>query len=273
MTAFLAPLRRPAGAPPLIMGIVNITPDSFSDGGRHSTIDGAIAHGRKLAEDGAAIIDIGGESTRPGHRPVEAGVEKARVLPVIEALNELSVPISIDTMKADVADAALRAGARLVNDVWGLQYDPAMADVVAGHEAGLVLMHNRHEVDADLDILEDVLAFLRHSLDIARAAGIKPSRIAIDPGLGFGKTHEQNLQLIANIPRLQALGFPVLIGLSRKSFIGRIIDRPVDQRSHATLSANLLAARLGADILRVHEVAETRDGLAVETAIGAWRPR
>lgn len=251
------------------MGIVNVTPDSFSDGGRYSTIDNAIAHARQLAADGAAILDIGGESTRPGYRSIEAAVEKARILPVIAALGELQAAISVDTMKSDVAKAALQAGAHIINDVWGLQRDLAMADIVAEHEAGLVIMHNREEADADIDIFEEVRVFLSRSLDIALRAGIKPAKIALDPGLGFGKTFEQNLQLIAGMPRLLGLGFPLLIALSRKSFIGRIIDRPVEQRSHATLAANLMAARLGADILRVHEVAETRDGLAVEAAIGA----
>lgn len=267
----LPSLRRQSGAPPLLMGIVNVTPDSFSDGGRYSTIDNAVAKARQLAGEGAHIIDIGGESTRPGHRPVEPSVEKARILPVIEALSDLSTPISVDTMKADVAQAALRAGATIINDVWGLRRDPDMAHVAAAHEAAIIIMHNREEIDEDVDIFADVRDFLLRSIDIAINAGIKPARIALDPGLGFGKTFEQNLQLIAGIPRLQALGFPLLIGLSRKSFIGRIIDRPVEQRGPGTLAANLLAARLGADILRVHEVAETRDGLAVETAIGAMR--
>ena len=266
-------LRRHAGAPPLLMGIVNVTPDSFSDGGRFSTIDTAIAQGRTLAADGASIIDIGGESTRPGHRPVEANVEKARILPVIEALASLTVPLSVDTMKASVAAAALTAGARIVNDVWGLRHDDAMAPVIAEHGAGLVIMHNRDEMDEDIDIIEDVRAFLARSIERALSAGIRPEKIALDPGLGFGKTHNQNLLLIAEISRLQSLGFPLLIGLSRKSFIGRIVDRPVGERAAATLAANLLAARLGADILRVHDVAQTRDGLAIETAIGAFRQR
>lgn len=266
-------LRRPSGAPPLLMGIVNVTPDSFSDGGRFSTIDTAISQGRKLAADGASIIDIGGESTRPGHRPVDANVEKARILPVIEALADLTVPLSVDTMKASVAEAALQAGARIVNDVWGLRHDEAMAPVIAEHGAGLVIMHNREELAEDIDIIEDVRAFLARSIELALSAGIRPEKIALDPGLGFGKTHNQNLLLIAEMSRLQSLGFPLLIGLSRKSFIGRIVDRPVGERGAATLAANLLAARLGADILRVHDVAETRDGLAVETAIGAFRQR
>lgn len=264
-------LRRPAGAPPLLMGIVNVTPDSFSDGGRFSTIDTAITHGNRLVDDGASIIDIGGESTRPGHRPIEANVEKARVLPVIKALNGLPVPISIDTMKAEVASAALQAGARIVNDVWGLQRDRNMADIIAEHKAGIIITHNRDETDGAIDILAEVKAFLSRSIEIALSAGIAPARIALDPGLGFGKTHEQNLHLISAIGRLQALGFPLLIGLSRKSFIGRIIDRPVTERGYGTLAANLLAARRGADILRVHDVAHTRDGLAVEAAIGDFR--
>ena len=260
-------LRRPLGAPPLLMGIVNVTPDSFSDGGRFSTIDTAIDHARRLVNEGAAIIDIGGESTRPGHRPIEVNVERARVLPVIEALSDLAIPISIDTMKATVAEAALAAGASIVNDVWGLQRDPAMAQVIADHKAGIVLMHNREEADPDIDIFADVRDYLMRSLEIAHKAGIAPNRIAIDPGLGFGKTHEQNLILIAQLGRLLALGYPILIGLSNKSFIGRILDRPVDQRTYGTLAANLLAARRGADILRVHHVAQTRDGLAIEAAI------
>lgn len=264
----MGPLVVEPGGGPLVMGIVNVTPDSFSDGGRFASHEAAVAQARALVAEGADILDIGGESSRPGYTPVDSAEELRRVLPVIEAAAGLGVPVSIDTMKAEVARAAVAKGASIVNDIWGLQRDPDMARVVAQSNASLVVMHNRDKADAAIDIFDEVLRFLERSLAIAEAHGIARERIAVDPGLGFGKTFEQNLALITGSRALHALGCPVLIGLSRKSFIGRMIDhRPVTERLHGSLSANLVAARFGADILRVHDVRPLKEALTVEATI------
>ena len=216
------------GSPIPIMGIVNVTPDSFSDGGVYATRDAAIEHGVSLAAQGAAILDIGGESTRPGHVAVAADQELSRVIPVIAGLHgRVAAPISVDTMKARVAAAAIEAGASIVNDVWGLQYDREMARVVADTGAGVVLMHNRTSIDPELDIVADILAFLARSIEIALAAGVERRRILIDPGFGFGKTKAQNLEAIRRLRELTVLGCPILLGVSLQvDFRGR--DRPED---------------------------------------------
>jgi dihydropteroate synthase len=253
---------------PLIMGILNVTPDSFSDGGLFAAREAAIAQGERMAQEGADIIDIGGESTRPGHQPVEEEEEKRRVLPILETLvKRIPQPISIDTMKMAVARAALDAGATIVNDVWGLQRDPGMAEV-AGRARAVVVMHNRERSDGTIDIMAEVKAFLTRSIALAEGAGLSRERILIDPGIGFGKKQGQNLTLIKRIGELSELGAPILVGLSRKSLIGHVTGElaPIE-RLPGTISANLFAARAGASVLRVHDVKAHLQALAVARAI------
>jgi dihydropteroate synthase len=264
-----------SGTPAILMGVVNVTPDSFSDGGEFASPEAAIAQARRLAADGAAIIDIGGESTRPGAERVSAQDEAMRILPVIAALTGSDLLISVDTVKALVADQALAAGAHLVNDVQGLQGDASMAGVVAGHGAGVVIMHNPGLTGSSKGIEGDpvaaCLAFFEDSLALADKAGIAADRIVLDPGIGFGKTPEQNLALIARLPELLTLGQPVLIGASRKSFIGALLDRPVGERLAGTLALHVAAALSGAAILRVHDVGEHHDAVRLAAAIAAAR--
>ncbi|KQP37721.1 dihydropteroate synthase [Methylobacterium sp. Leaf106] len=254
----------------LVMGILNITPDSFSDGGRFEGVEAARSQADALVAEGAALVDIGGESTRPGHTPVSAEEEQARILPVIRDLApRLAVPISVDTYKASTADAALAAGARIVNDVWGLQREPDIARVAAAHGAPVMVMHNRETIDPAIDIVADMLRFFERSLDIARRAGIPDADIVLDPGIGFGKSWAQHLEALRRLPELKALGFPVLVGVSRKSMLGRLHDaetKPVD-RLIGSLSSHVLAATLGADIVRVHDVAPHVDALRVVDAV------
>ena len=257
-------------AAPLLMGIVNITPDSFSDGGKLRDAEQAIAHGAGLAADGADIIDIGGESTRPGHAPLDAATELARVLPVIAGLRErFGAPLSIDTWKAEVADAALKAGASIVNDVWGAQRDPAIAGVAARHGAPIILMHNRETTDPALDILSDVMGFLARSIVIALAAGVPRAQIVVDPGIGlFGKTPEQSLLLIRELARLKDLGCPILLGASRKSVIGVITRQSVPaDRVAGSIAAHLYGATQGANIIRAHDIAEHAQAFKVWAAL------
>lgn len=258
-----------AGALRPVMGILNITPDSFSDGGRHDAAP--FLRGEALVAEGAAVLDIGGESTRPGFTPVSAEVEWGRIGAAIEALAaRLPVPLSVDTTKAEVARRALAAGAAVVNDVWGFQGDPRMAGTVAEAGAGAVLMHNRHAVDPALDIAEDLLAFFDRSLAIAAAAGVARHRIVLDPGIGFGKTQGQQIDAIRAIGRLRgAFGLPVLVGLSRKRFLGAITGAPVERRGVETIAANLAAAAAGATIFRVHDVADHVAALKVFGAVQA----
>lgn len=254
----------------LVMGILNVTPDSFSDGGRFEGVVAARSQADALVGEGAALVDIGGESTRPGHIPVSAEEEQARILPVIRDLApRLPVPISVDTYKASTAEVALAAGARIVNDVWGLQRDPDIARVAAAHGAPVMVMHNRETVDPAIDIVADMLRFFERSLDIARRAGIPDADIVLDPGIGFGKSWAQHLEALRRLPELKALGFPILVGVSRKSMLGRLHDaetRPVD-RLFGSLSSHVLAATLGADIVRVHDVAPHVDALRVVDAV------
>ena len=254
----------------LVMGVLNATPDSFSDGGLFADPGRAIGHGLSLAEAGADIVDVGGESTRPGHAAVPAEEEQARVIPVIAALaTRLDVPISIDTYKAATAERALRAGARIVNDVWGLQRDPDIARVAAAHGAPVIVMHNRESADGTLDILEEMLRYFERSLAIARRAGIPDGDIVLDPGIGFGKTPDQHLAAIRRLPELRALGFPILVGVSRKSILGRIAARDTApaERLQASVAAHVVAATLGADIVRVHDVAPHVEALRVVDAV------
>ena len=220
-----------------------------------------------MVDEGASIIDIGGESTRPGHLPVSGDEELRRVVPVLEALADLDGPISIDTAKAAVAREAARLGACVINDIWGLQRDPGMADAVAETGSAVVVMHNRDEADPAIDILDDVERFFERSLSLAAAAGVPFCRILLDPGVGFGKTPEQNHSCIWNLDRFLGFGAPILVGLSRKSFLGRILGVEVDRRLPGTLAANAIALMRGASVLRVHDVAENRDALAVFMAL------
>jgi dihydropteroate synthase len=252
---------------PQLMGILNVTPDSFSDGGRHSDLAAAVARAKTMVADGAAIVDVGGESTRPGHVPVPEDEELRRVVPALEALAELDAPISIDTSKAAVARKAAQLGACVINDVWGLQRDPGMADAVAETGSAVVIMHNREQPDPAIDILDDVERFFERSLNLAAGAGVPFSRILLDPGVGFGKTRQQNHACIWNLDRFRRLGAPILVGLSRKSFIGGIIDAEVDRRLPGTLAADTIALMRGASVLRVHDVVENRAALAVFLAL------
>ena len=255
------------------MGVLNVTPDSFSDGGRFLAPEAAVAQARALAAAGADIIDIGAESTRPygGAKPVGAEEELARLRPVVPALIELGLPLSIDTMKAEVAAWALDAGAAMANDVWGLQRDPGMAAVVAARDAPVVIMHNRDAADPALDILADLLAFFTRSLAIADAAGIGRARIVLDPGIGFGKTPEQSMRAIAGLDRLAAFGCPLLVGASRKRFISAVVASGPSERLGGSIAAHLLAVQNGAAIIRTHDVAETSQALRLAAAIQALR--
>jgi dihydropteroate synthase len=264
--AFLSALK----TSPQLMGILNVTPDSFSDGGRHSELAAAVARAKAMVADGAGIVDVGGESTRPGHVPVPEDEELRRVVPALEALAAaLDAPISIDTSKAKVAREAARLGACVINDVWGLQRDPGMADAVAETGSAVVIMHNRDAADPTIDILDDVERFFERSLNLAAGAGVPFSRILLDPGVGFGKSRQQNHACIWNLDRFRRLGAPILVGLSRKSFIGGIIDAEVDRRLPGTLAADTIALMRGASVLRVHDVIENRAALAVFLALKA----
>ncbi len=258
---------------PIVMGILNLTPDSFADGGRFLEPAKAVAHAERMIAEGADIIDVGAESTRPypGMRPVSAEEELARLTPVLPRVIALGLPVSTDTIKADVAARALAAGASIVNDVWGLQRDPDMAGVVAAHGVPIVVTHNRETVDPTLDILADIEAFFSRSLDIAARAGIARDRIVLDPGIVFGKTPEQSLAAIAGLVRLRAFGLPLLIGLSRKRFINAVVPSKPQDRLAGSLAGAVLAVLEGAAIVRVHDVAETVQALRVAAAIQAAR--
>lgn len=251
------------------MGILNATPDSFSDGGLWEAVSDGISRAQQLEAEGCDVVDIGGESTRPGATPVPESEEIARVIPLLRALKEkTSMALSIDTYKAAVARQAVEAGAILVNDVWGLQRDPDMAAVIAETEAAVVVMHNRQETDPSLDIMDDVRRFLDKSLELAVTAGIPLSRIIVDPGVGFGKTPEQSMQCIHRLDELlQWYDLPVLLGLSRKRFIGHVLDKDVSDRLNGTLAANVIGLTRGARILRVHDVAEHVDAAKMFSAI------
>jgi dihydropteroate synthase len=252
----------------LVMGILNVTPDSFSDGGRSAAPDDALATARRLAQEGADILDVGGESTRPGHTAVPEDEEWARIAPVLERLAaESALPVSVDTYKAVVARKALAAGAVIVNDVWGFMRDPDMAQVVADHGAAAVLMHNRTEVDESLDIVADMLAFFARALERADKAGVTREKIVLDPGIGFGKSFPQNLAAIRRLPELRVLGLPLLLGTSRKSLIGKVIATEPSERLPGTIASNVIGAMAGVEIVRVHDVAAHVQALRVAEAI------
>jgi dihydropteroate synthase len=256
------------GTRPIVMGILNLTPDSFSDGGRFVASEAALSHAKRMAAEGCDIIDVGGESTRPGALPVAETEELARVESVLaELAGTVDVPLSIDTYKADVAARAVELGAVLVNDVWGLQKDPTMADAVAAAEAAVVIMHNRAEKDASIDIIADIRQFFAHSLRLAERAEIPPSRIILDPGIAFGKTSQQNVEVIARLGELVEFGRPILVGVSRKKFLGSLIDGGLEGQLIGTVAASLAAFAAGASLFRVHDVAEHVAALKVFYAI------
>ncbi len=255
------------------MGVVNVTPDSFSDGGLYLDAQAAVAHGEELVGDGAEILDVGGESTRPGAEPVDEDEELRRVLPVVEGLAKAAATISIDTSKATVAEAAIAAGVSIVNDVTALRGDPEMAALCAQRGVGVVLMHmpgNPRTMQDDPtydDVVDDVKAFLAGRVEAAVAAGVEEERIWLDPGIGFGKTLEHNLELLRRLGELRELGRSLVVGTSRKSFIGRVDGSDVGHRLGGTIASCVLAAAEGADVLRVHDVGETVQALRVTGAI------
>ncbi len=256
-----------------IMGILNVTPDSFSDGGRFRRLDDALKHAEEMIRDGADILDVGGESTRPGHTRITDSEETERVIPVIEKLKqEFDIPVSIDTYKSSVAKAALQAGADMVNDIWGLKYDKDMASVIAGYHAACCLMHNREE-PVYQDFLPDVLNDLRESVCLAKEAGIDGGKIILDPGVGFGKDYEMNLAIIRHLDRLQELGYPILLGTSRKSVIGLTLNLPSDQREEGTLATTVYGMTKGCSFVRVHDVKANLRAIRMTEAILGHAPR
>ena len=258
---------------PLVMGVLNVTPDSFSDGGRFLDPTVAIAHAAEMARQGADILDIGAESTRPYGDPVlvSAEDEKARLAPVVPEVVKLGLPVSIDTIKASIAAWAIDQGAAIVNDVWGLQKDPDMAPLVATRRVPVIVMHNREAADPAIDIIADVMAFFTRSLEIAARAGISRESIVLDPGIGFGKTPEQSIICLARLAEFRSFGLPLLVGASRKRFINSVTPSPPDERIGGSIAAHLLAVQAGAAIVRVHDIAETVQALRVSAAIEAVR--
>ena len=250
-----------------IMGILNVTPDSFSDGGKFNGMDAAIAHAHQMVEEGVDIIDVGGESTRPGHIQITDEEEIARVTPIIEVLKkEFDVPVSIDTYKSHVAEAALQAGADLVNDIWGLKYDKKIASVIAKYQAACCLMHNREKAEYQ-DFLKDFMDDMKECVRLAKAAGIEDDKIILDPGVGFGKTYEMNLEIIDKMEILNELGYPVLLGTSRKSVIGLTLDLPVTQREEGTMVTTVYGVQKGCAFVRVHDVEKNKRAIQMTKAI------
>jgi dihydropteroate synthase len=257
---------------PAVMGVLNVTPDSFSDGGQFIAPERALAQARRMIAEGADIIDIGAESTRPyGAQPVTADEELQRLRPILADVVSLGVPVSIDSMKSAVVAWALDAGAAVANDVWGLQRDPDLANLLAARHSPVIVMHNRDRVDADIDIMKDMAAFFTRSLEIAGQAGISRENIVLDPGIGFGKTPEQSMTALARLDELGAFGLPLLVGASRKRFISSVVPSEPHQRLGGSIAAHLIAARGGARIIRTHDVAETVQALRVAAAIGDRR--
>lgn len=250
-----------------IMGILNVTPDSFSDGGRWNRLDAALRHAEEMIAEGADIIDVGGESTRPGYVKITDEEEIARVVPVIERIKaEFDIPVSIDTYKSAVGRAAVKAGADMINDIWGFRYDETLADVAAESGAACILMDNRDEPVSG-DVMDAVRSTLSESVEIARSAGVSDEKIILDPGIGFGKTYEQNLIAINRLDELCDMGFPVLLAASRKSVIGNTLDLPADERLEGTLVTSVFAATKGAAFVRVHDVKENLRAIRMAEAI------
>ena len=250
-----------------IMGILNVTPDSFSDGGKYNHLDAALFHTEEMLRDGADIIDIGGESTRPGHTVITDEEEIARVTPVIQAVkSRFDVPVSIDTYKGKVTEAALQAGADLVNDIWGFKHDKKVADLTAKYGAACCLMHNRHEAVYE-NFLDDMVRDMEECVQIAREAGVADDRIILDPGVGFGKTYEMNLEAIHHVNVLHRLGFPILLGTSRKSVIGLTLNLPADQRVEGTMVTTVIGVMKGCAFVRVHDIKENKRAIQMTEAI------
>ena len=253
---------------PAVMGVLNVTPDSFSDGGQFAAPERALAQARRMVAEGADIIDIGAESTRPyGSEAISAEEELTRLQPVLPGVVALGIPVSIDSMKSAVIAWALDQGAAIANDVWGLQRDSGMAGLVAERGAPVIIMHNRDSADPAIDIMQDICNFFASSLDIAARAGVSPDKIVLDPGIGFGKTPEQSMIALARLGELQSFGLPLLVGASRKRFISTVTPSEPHQRLGGSIAAHLLAARNGAQIIRAHDVAETVQALRVTAAI------
>ncbi len=252
-----------------IMGILNVTPDSFSDGGKYACLDKALLRVGEMIAEGADIIDVGGQSTRPGYQQVTVEEEISRVLPVIEAIKkEYEIPVSLDTYVAEVADCGIRAGVDMINDIWGLKYDKAMAEVIAGGNVCCCLMHNRRESDGAYEnFIQDVLSDLRKSVELAGKAGISSDRIMIDPGIGFAKSYEQNLQILAELEKLQCFGLPVLLAASRKSVIGQTLGLERQQRLEGTLATSVAGVMKGCSFLRVHDIKENVRAMKMALAI------
>lgn len=258
----------PLGSKAVVMGVLNVTPDSFSDGGRFAVADQAVAQTERMLAEGALIVDVGGESTRPGAEPIDAGEEQRRVLPVIEALAARGdAIISVDTYREETARLAVEAGAHIVNDVWGAQREPGIARVAADTGAGLVLMHTGREREKLPDVIGDQFAFLTRSIEIAREAGVDDEQILLDPGFGFAKDTDENLEIIARFGELAPLGFPFLVGTSRKRFIGHVTGREVEARDAGTAATSVALRLKGAVVFRVHDVATNIDALAIADAI------
>jgi dihydropteroate synthase len=258
-----------SGSTPAVMGVLNVTPDSFSDGGQFLAPEQALAQAKRLIAEGADIIDIGAESTRPygGALPVSADMELRRLQPVFSDIVALGVPVSIDSMKSEVVAWALDRGAAIANDVWGLQRDHAMAGLLAARNAPVIVMHNRDRADPSIDIIDDIAAFFECSLEIAARAGIARGNIVLDPGMGFGKTQEQSITTLARLREFDRFGLPILVGASRKMFIASISPSEPHQRLGGSIAAHIIAAQQGARIIRTHDVAETVQGLRVAAAI------
>lgn len=250
-----------------IMGILNVTPDSFSDGGKFNQMDAALYHAEEMIRDGADIVDVGGESTRPGHTVISDDEEISRVAPVIEAIKRrFDIPVSIDTYKGKVTEAALRAGADLVNDIWGFKFDHKVAELTAQYGAACCLMHNRSEPTYQ-DYLNDVVADLKECVRIAKDVGISDDKIILDPGVGFGKTYQMNLEIINHVDVLHSLGFPILLGTSRKSVIGQTLNLPTDQRVEGTLATTVVGVLKGCAFVRVHDIKENKRVIQMTEAI------
>src|SRR5947208_842038 len=261
-----------SGPYPAVMGVLNVTPDSFSDGGQFAAPERALAQARRMVAEGADIIDIGAESTRPyGSEPVSAEEELRRLQPVLPDVVALGVPVSIDSMKSPVVAWALDQGAAIANDIWGLQRDAGMARLLAERKVPVIVMHNRDSADPAIDIMKDIAAFFARSLDIAAKAGISTDDIVLDPGIGFGKTPEQSMTVLARLDELNAFGLPLLVGASRKRFIGSVSPSEPHQRLGGSIAAHVVAAQGGAKIIRTHDVSETVQALRVATAI--WDKR
>jgi len=258
----------------LIMGILNVTPDSFSDGGKFNETTRAVDHAIKMIHEGADIIDIGGESTRPGSAEVSQQEEIDRVVPVIEALNQhIKAPISIDTYKSKVAELALKSGADMVNDVWGLQREPDIAKVVAEHDVPVFAMHNQVGTEYEIDIIESMKFFFDKTIEIALKAGISEKKIILDPGIGFGKTPIQNIHVMSRLDEIKALGYPILLGTSRKSMIGKILDLPSDKRVEGTVATTVIGIMTGVEVVRVHDITENlRAALVADAIIRGYEP-